>query len=222
VKHKSYRNSRKEQMYVARALPQRAAQDIADENESLRNLIQSKLGLSAQEIEQELNQLRQLQTNTLLRELVKEKLHLQKHQIDATLEHARLENKSDITIPVSTFRTSLSTLEVVVQFLKNSSNLQLSEIAALLNRDHRTVWHAYQRSQKKAVRPATRAQSDVQSDIQIPILIFADRKNSPLEALAAHLHQTHSLPFAEIGRMLLLSRKTVWTVYQRFTRNAHA
>lgn len=216
MKRKSYRNSRKSEIAVGNALSQHQTHGIlkgvAAENELLRRLLQTKLGLSAQDIKREL---KQLQTNALLRELVHEKLHLKENEIDSALEQSK--KTPGINIPVSVFKTSLSTLEVVVQFLKDTHRMQLSEIASLLNRDHRTIWHAYSRSQKK--NAAHTLSQDVPSEIQIPILIFAERKNSPLEALVAHLHENHSLQFAEIGRMLLLSRKTVWTVYQRFKNN---
>lgn len=211
MKGKSYRNSRKSEIEVGNAFSRRqthgALKDVAAENELLRKLIQTKLGLSAKDIEIELQQ---LQTNALLRELVQKKLHLKEPEIDSALEQSKW--RHDITVPVSVFKTSLSTLEVVVRCLKDTSHLQLSEIASLLKRDHRTIWHAYRRAQQKEPQ----AISPSPSDINIPILIFAERKNSPLEALVAYLHEKHNLQFAEIGRMLLLSRKTTWTVYQRF------
>ena len=52
-------------------------------------------------------------------------------------------------IPASIFRARLlSVMESLVEYLKEKG-MKLSEIAALLNRDNRTIWTVYNRSKKK-------------------------------------------------------------------------
>jgi len=43
----------------------------------------------------------------------------------------------------------LSVLGAIVSYLKDNFNLRYSEIAALLNRDERNMWTAYNRAKKK-------------------------------------------------------------------------
>jgi len=55
-----------------------------------------------------------------------------------------------IPIPSSIFRDrSLSVLEVMVEYLKDQKQMTFHEIAALLNRDDRTIWTVYHRVKKK-------------------------------------------------------------------------
>lgn len=51
-------------------------------------------------------------------------------------------------IPVSVFDSGLSALEAIVVWLKNAG-LTYHNIAALLQRDDRTIWTVYQRARKK-------------------------------------------------------------------------
>lgn len=58
--------------------------------------------------------------------------------------------KSKVLIPTKIFRGgNLSILECVVKHLKESSNLPLSEIALILQRDPRNIWKVYNNSIKK-------------------------------------------------------------------------
>lgn len=53
-------------------------------------------------------------------------------------------------IPVSIFSgRKLSVLETIVSYLKDKFGLRYSEISALLNRDERNIWTAYNRAKKK-------------------------------------------------------------------------
>jgi len=57
---------------------------------------------------------------------------------------------SKFHVPISTFQDrSLSMLEAITEYLKEKLNLRYCQIAALLNRDDRTVWTVYQRAKKK-------------------------------------------------------------------------
>ena len=58
--------------------------------------------------------------------------------------------ESKLYIPVSIFSgRKLSVLETIVSYLKDKFGLRYSEISALLNRDERNIWTAYNRAKKK-------------------------------------------------------------------------
>ena len=146
-----------------------------------------------------------LQENQILKDFIKEKLQLSEQEIAKIVE-----SKKEITAPISIFRNKLSTLEILVKFLKETKEFTFSEISRLLNRDERTIWHAYQRAVKKNIGIKV-----TDSEISIPVSLFAEREYSPLETLVAYLKDSHQLKFNEIAALLDLSPKTVWTVYNR-------
>ncbi|OIO64387.1 hypothetical protein COY28_06895 [Candidatus Woesearchaeota archaeon CG_4_10_14_0_2_um_filter_57_5] len=58
-----------------------------------------------------------------------------------------------VLIPSGIFRQrDLSVLEAMVVYLKVERGMTYHEIAALLNRDDRTIWTCYNRAQKKRVQ----------------------------------------------------------------------
>jgi len=62
----------------------------------------------------------------------------------------RLDVCSEKTIPVSIFRARLlSVLESITEYLKEDKGMKFSEIAAMLNRDNRTIWTVYKRAAEK-------------------------------------------------------------------------
>ena len=120
-------------------------------------------------------------------------------------------------LPVSIFRSRSSALEVIVKYLHDVKRMRFTDIAAALNRDQRTIWHAYRRSASKQTSLNV-LDSAITSDITTPLYIFADRAYAPLEAVVTHLKDSHTLSFREIAELLKRSPTTVWTVYQRAKR----
>ncbi|MFC1741786.1 hypothetical protein ACFL3V_04595 [Nanoarchaeota archaeon] len=58
-----------------------------------------------------------------------------------------------IEIPLSIFKDrTLAPLEKITSFVKELKHLSYHEIAALLNRDDRTIWTCYNRAQKKLAK----------------------------------------------------------------------
>ena len=149
-----------------------------------------------------------LKENQILKDFIKEKLQLSDTQIEQVIE-----SRKEILAPISIFRNKLSTLEILVKFLKENKDLTFSEISRLLNRDERTIWHAYQRAAKKGIKLFI-----TDSDLTIPVSLFASRDYSPLETIVAYLKDSHQLKFNQIAVLLDLSPKTVWTVYQRYKK----
>jgi len=140
--------------------------------------------------------------------LVQEKLRQFEQEIRTTVEQYH-----DPKIPVSVFKTKASTLELIVKYLHEVEQRNFSDIAHLLQRDPRTIWHAYQRSMRRKVQLVVE-----KSELAVPVSLFAQRQFSPLEILVSYLHDQHQLSFAEIARRLALNPKTIWTVYQRYRK----
>jgi hypothetical protein len=56
----------------------------------------------------------------------------------------------DFCVPLSAFNNrSLSILENLTEYLKDTSKLRYNEIARLINRDQRTIWTSYVRAKQK-------------------------------------------------------------------------
>lgn len=142
-----------------------------------------------------------------------EKLKQQITLLETKLTISEQQDSEKIELPISLFQTSLSSLEAVVRYLKEHMRLRFSEIAQLLGRDDRTIWHAYKRAMNKGISPAI-----TKSAITIPVSIFLDRKYAPLEVVVAHLKEQYHLSFQEIGKYLARSPKTIWTVYSRWRK----
>jgi len=126
--------------------------------------------------------------------------------------HERRQEKESPSVPLSIFRNrSLGSLEALTKFLKEHHSLQYSEIAALLNRDDRTIWSTYDSAQKKHDEPNV-----VDEDsLWVPAAVFGDRRLGPLEALSIHLRDEHEHSFTEIGRLLNRDTRTIWTTCKR-------
>ena len=149
--------------------------------------------------------LRNKQLQEKIDQLVQEKLHLFGQEIKSVVEQHH-----DPKLPISIFKSESSTLEIIVKYLHELEQRSFADIAALLQRDDRTIWHAYRRSVRRKVQLLVD-----KSGITVPVSLFAQRQFSPLEVLVSYLHEQHQLSFAEIARLLSLSPKTVWTVYHR-------
>lgn len=121
-----------------------------------------------------------------------------------------LQRQQTSEIPLSIFDAQISTLEVIVKYLHESEGRGFSAIASLLNRDPRTIWHAYQRAAKKRIHLQITPSSPT-----IPVSLFCNRESAPLTTVTAYLRDVRKLSFSEIAKLLQRSPKTIWTVYQR-------
>lgn len=137
--------------------------------------------------------------------LVEEKTKLLQQEIRAVIEQHK-----DPQLPVSLFKTKSSILEIVVKYLHDIEKRNFSNIAALLQRDPRTIWHAYQRSVRKNAQLTI-----LDTAIRVPVSLFRNRHYAPLEVVTAYLKDVSNLSFAEMSKLLQRSPKTLWTVYHR-------
>ena len=125
---------------------------------------------------------------------------------------ATYQKRTNQLLPISIFNNQkLSALETITKYLKENKSMAYSEIAALLNRDQRTIWATYSKAKKK--RPAGFAPAP--SEIFIPASMFADRTLSVLETLTTYLREELELRLNTIAKLLNRDNRTIWTVYHR-------
>jgi hypothetical protein len=115
-------------------------------------------------------------------------------------------------IPITAFSNGkLSSLEIIVKYLKENFGKTYHEIGVLLNRDDRTIWSTYNNSIKKhktalEVKPTS---------LFIPFTIFASRKHSVLESLVIYLKDNLGYSFNRISVLVLKDYQTIYTTYKR-------
>jgi len=123
--------------------------------------------------------------------------------IDLFIEKLR---GDEVRIPVSIFSVKLSSLELIVKYLKEELEWSNKKIALTILRTPQNVWITYRNACQKFdgklnVKP---------SEYDIPIRIFADKKLSTLEALVNHLQK--DLNDKEIADILHRNKKTITTI----------
>ena len=119
--------------------------------------------------------------------------------------------RKEAGIPVGIFANDyLSSLEAIVKYLKEELKLKFSKIAKLLNRSSKTIWATYH----NAVKKMPFSFGPISKDILIPVSAIANRSFSTLESVVGFIkdidYSNH-----EIGVMLHLDDRTIWTVYDR-------
>ncbi len=121
---------------------------------------------------------------------------------------------AEIELPLTIFSSTLSSLEAITKYLKENRGLAYSEIAALVNRDPRTIWGTYHRSLKKDSQPHV-----VEADsLRIPVSVIKDRKLGVLEAVTLYLKDEKRMRYCQIAGVLHRDDRTIWTVYNRARR----
>ncbi|MFQ5475241.1 MAG: hypothetical protein ACE5DM_05390 [Candidatus Nanoarchaeia archaeon] len=114
-------------------------------------------------------------------------------------------------VPVSVFATSLSPSESLCKYLKEVHDLTYKEISLIINRDERSVWTSYRRSQEKGAALFT----SLATDILIPVRIFADRRLSILEHVVLYLKEKTGVTSYKIAKMLNKTPSVIYTIHKR-------
>ena len=88
--------------------------------------------------------------------------------------------------------------------------MSYSEIAGLLNRDDRTIWTAYKKSNEK--------QSEImkpgKTKIFLPVSILENRKLTVLESAVVYLKEK-GLKYSEIAKLLERDNANIWNNYSK-------
>lgn len=117
-----------------------------------------------------------------------------------------------ITLPISIFKANISSLEIIVKFLKEEQKKSIKDISKILKRKTSTIYNTYNNSKLKFG-----SSLDISDyTIVVPVEIFSDRKYSVLESLVAYLKENCNLQFKEISSLLNKSYSTIATVYGRY------
>ena len=117
----------------------------------------------------------------------------------------------EISIPVGVFDNDiLSSLEAIVKYLKEELNLKFSKIAKLLNRSNKTIWATYH----NAVKKMPFSFGSISRDIMIPVSAISNRSFSTLESVVSFIKE-FDYSNHDVGVMLHLDDRTIWTVYDR-------
>ncbi|MBW2974951.1 hypothetical protein KY366_04505 [Candidatus Woesearchaeota archaeon] len=115
-------------------------------------------------------------------------------------------------IPISAFKARLSALEIITKYLREEEGKTFDEISRILNRKKSTLYNTYNNSRTKF-----KESLDVSDDsVTIPADIFADRRYSVLESIAAYLKDEKKLPLNKISSLLNKNYNTIKTVYRRY------
>jgi len=117
--------------------------------------------------------------------------------------------EKEITIPVSIFTKKLTVLESVVEYLKEEKGYSYHQIALLLIRNEKNIWHTYHNAKKKFKESF----KIISSKYSIPVSIFQDTRLSVLEAIVVYLKDEVSLSNHQIAVLLKRDDRTIWTVY---------
>lgn len=118
-----------------------------------------------------------------------------------------IKEPDEISIPLSVFKSQLSSLQLIVKYLREVLKLRFVEIAKLLNRDQRTIWCTYSNAKNFSITVE-------ESEFSIPISIFQSRKLSVLESIVYYL-KNKGLKNYKIAALLQKNPRTIWTVYSR-------
>lgn len=116
-----------------------------------------------------------------------------------------------IKVPISVFSAKLSSLELIVKYLKEELHYSNKKIALLLLRSPQNIWITYNNAKNKYPKPL----KIQESDHDIPIEVMADKKLSILESIVTYLKDTNKLKYKDIARLLNRNIKTITTVYYR-------
>lgn len=114
-------------------------------------------------------------------------------------------------IPATIFNDKLSSLESISRYLKDGLGLSYHEIAILLGRDERNIWHSCNKSLKKHPEKI----SPAETQFFVPLSLFAEKRFSILESIVVHLREEYSLSFKRISELVCRDQRTVWTAYSR-------
>ena len=120
-------------------------------------------------------------------------------------------HKKEVSFPIGIFSNdSLSSLEAIVKYLKEDMKLKFCKIARMLNRSSKTIWATYQKAAKKM--PSSF--ENISRNVLIPASAISNRSFSTLESVVGFVkdldYSNH-----EVGVMMRLDDRTIWTVYDR-------
>jgi hypothetical protein len=138
-----------------------------------------------------------------------QKYRLPYEEVLAVLNRTALKS---ISVPIPIFRyRELTHLGSLIKYLKESEHLSCQQLAAMLQRNQKSVSRIYRKSCQRMSFPFALSEDD----LRVPISVFADRSLSTLESLTTYLKDSEKLRFSEIAKIINRDQRTIWTSYQR-------
>ncbi len=122
--------------------------------------------------------------------------------------------QTKLQVPLSIFVQQITVLEAVIKYLKEKYGLRITDIARMLNRNPRSVWGSYRRTQKK--HPLSLPEDP--KSLLISIDEFCSPTFSPSESLVMHLKDAHNMRFSDIAGILHRDSRTIWALYSNASR----
>ena len=144
-------------------------------------------------------------------------IYLKNHEVASTdilnIINEQLElPKEETKVPISVFNNDkLGSLETIVKYLRENMLLTFKQIASLTNRNEVALAVTYRNAKRKLATKFT----EEPSPYSILVSILKDRNLSVLENIAAYLKDKFGLTYHNIGVLLNMDDRTIWTVYQR-------
>jgi len=124
----------------------------------------------------------------------------------------------EISAKISEKKTESFPLSTIVKYLKEDKNYNLSQIAKILSRNQRNLWHTYNSAQKKMSESFTIKEDDM----YVPLKVFSDYTSlSPSEAVVFYLKEQRQLTLHKIATLLSRDDRTIWTINNR-AKKKHA
>lgn len=143
--------------------------------------------------------------------LLKKTYTISDQELSTLLQEAQKKLGERSTFPVSIFHEKLTVLESIVKYLKEEKDYSLHDIADILRRNEKNIWHTYHNATQKI--PARKTAGH--SSIFVPLDIFSDEDLSPQEALVFYLKEKQGMTLHAIAELLLRDDRTIWTAYTR-------
>ncbi len=141
---------------------------------------------------------------------LKQRFHASDHDLLEALGHPPLGE----TVPLQIFAEGLGILEALVLHLVKQGK-HPGEVAAFLNRQYSTVANTLRKAKSKERQPAP---EDV-PQLRVPVTIFRDRLNAPLQALVAYLREHEGMRFTDIARALNRDPRNINATYRQVMRS---
>ena len=113
------------------------------------------------------------------------------------------------TIPIEIFKKELGALESITKYMKENMNLTYVKISEIINRNQKTIWTAYKKSNEKFS-----IKFKDETEHPIPIEIFKSTNLTILETIISYL-RNKNMKFSEIGQVLNRDQRNIWTINNR-------
>ncbi len=122
----------------------------------------------------------------------------------------------ELFLPTGIFVKELSALEAISKYLVENCGFSLKQIAQLLNRTNKNIWHAYNSAGKKY-----KSAFEIEDfSVVIPTVIIADTTYSVLQNIVLYLKDILELRYADIAKILHRDDRTIWTTYHSALKTA--